>query len=367
MSLVQRYTDWQEDRLIRKHNAIKHEDSFAWGLAELGLGLDDATPDPARAVGDYVTQQLSNSDGFYALPDQLDYSLTGSHLSFPSSIEVDSLPSKTAHAHVYPGTRPDHGVVIIPHWNARGEAYDVLGWLINRLFDIPVVRISLPGHDGRAAAPGTMAAEVCSANIGRTLRGVRQAAIDVKAVVRWLHAHRGCTSVGLVGASLGSCVGTLAMAHEPVIESGCFIHSCASFGEAVWTGAATQHVRRAVEPHLTLKQLAGFWELISPGAFIPKLAPRRSRTTIISARNDSVFIPELTARLRLTYRRAEVPLEHVVLPCGHYSIGSFPFGVAAIEAVIHHLREWTGIRPAARALGVLHAVQPLMGLHRVRA
>lgn len=365
MSLVQRYAEWREDRLIHKHNAIKHEDLFGWGLAE--LGLDDAAPDPSRSLLEYVDPHLANSDEFYALPEQLDYSLTGSHLTFPSAVEVDSLPSKTVHARVYSGTRPGHGVVIIPHWNARGEAYDALGWLINRLFDIHVVRISLPGHDGRAAAPGSMASEVCSANIGRTLRGVRQAAVDVKAVVRWLHQHRECSSIGLVGASLGSCVGTLSMAHDPLIESGCFIHSCASFGEAVWTGAATQHVRRVVEQHIPLQQLAGFWDLISPGTFVPKLADRQTRTTIISARNDSVFIPELTARLRLIYKRAGVPLEHVVLPCGHYSIGSFPFGLAAVEAVIHHLQEWTGTHPAPRALGALHAAAPLMGLRKIRA
>jgi hypothetical protein len=367
MSLVQRYAEWREGRLIRKHNSLKQEDSFAWGLTEVGLSLEEAAHDPARALSDYVHEQLSRSDEFYAVPEQVDYALTGAHLTFPSSVEVDALPSQTVHARVFPGTRLDHGVVIVPHWNARGEAYDALGWLINRLFDIHVVRIALPGHDWRAAAPGATAGELCSANIGRTLRGVRQAAVDVKAAARWLHAIRGCSSVGLVGASLGSCVGTLAMAHEPLIESGCFIHSCASFGEAVWTGAATQHVRRAVEPHISLQQLAGYWELISPATFVPKLASRRSSTTIISARNDAVFIPELTARLRLIYRRAGVPLEQVVLPCGHYSIGSFPFGVAALEAVLHHLREWTGLRPAARSLGVLHAARPLLGLRQLHA
>ena len=365
MSLVQRYADWQEDRLIRRHNAFKHGDAFAWGLAE--LGLDEAAPDPARALLDYVQQQQSNSDAFYALPEHIEYSLIGDHLTFPSCVEVDAVPSRTVHARVYPGARTAHGVIIIPHWNARGAGYDALGWLIHRLFGISVVRIALPGHDWRAAAPGAMADEVCSANIGQTLRGVRQAAVDIRAVARWLHARHGCTSIGLVGASLGSCVGTLAMAHDPAIESGCFIHSCASFGEAVWTGAATQHVRGAVEPHLPLPQLASYWDLISPGTFIAKLAARPTRTTIISARNDAVFIPELTARLRLIYRRAGVPLEQVVLPCGHYSIGSLPFGLAAAEAVLHHLQEWTGIRPAPRTLRALHAVPPLVGLRRRHA
>jgi len=365
MSLLQKYIDWHEARLIRKHNGLKREEPFAWGLSE--LGLDAAASDPAQTLSEYVKKHLAASDEFYALPAQIEYSRAGSQLTFPSTVEVDSPSSKIVHARVYAGARSDHGVVIVPHWNARGEIYDALAWLIHRVFGITVARISLPGHDRRAAGLDTAAREVCSANLGRTIRSVRQSAVDVSAVARWLHSQ-GCSSIALVGASLGSCVGTLSMAHEPLITSACFVHSCASFGEAVWTGAATQHVRRAVEKHLALRQLAAYWDLISPGSFVPKLASRATNTTIISARNDAVFIPELTARLRLIYKRSGVPLRHVVVPCGHYSIGSFPFGLAAMEAIMHHLQDWMRVRTARPLpLRVLHALPSAIGLSRVHA
>jgi len=362
MALVQRYADWYEKRLIRKHNALKQQDAFSWGLAE--LGLDSKTNDPARALSEYVDRALADSDAFYALPDHIPYSVSDSELTFPSSIDVDSEPSQTVRARVYSGARTDYGLVVVPHWNASGAAYDALSWVLSRLFDIPIARISLPGHDERAVTPGAIASEVCSANIGRTIRGVRQCAVDIKAVARWLRDEKGIASVGLVGASLGSCVGTLAMAHDPLIESGCFIHSCASYGEAVWTGSATEHVRRELEKHVPLRDVSHYWDIISPGPAVSKLASRRTSTTIISARNDSVFIPELTARLRLIYRRAGVPLEHVVLPCGHYTIGHFPFGIAALEAVIHHIREWTGILPLVRTSRAMHGLWPVLGVQR---
>src|SRR5689334_14065544 len=115
-SLLQKYADWREERLSRVHNSAKQEAPFAWGLAE--LGLDSAADDPARALSEYVQKHLANSDDFYALPERSDYSLNGSRLTFPSSIEVDSPPSRTVHARVYPGTRGDYGVIVIPHWNA---------------------------------------------------------------------------------------------------------------------------------------------------------------------------------------------------------------------------------------------------------
>lgn len=365
MPLLHRYIDWHEARLIRKHNAIKREEPFAWGLSE--LGLDATTRDPAQSLSDYVQQQLAASDRFFALPDRIEYSLDGSRLTFPSTIAVDSPPSQTVHARVYPGARSGRGVIIIPHWNARGEVYDRLGWLIHRVFDVDVVRISLPGHDRRAVAPGVTASEVCGANLGRTIRGVRQSTADVKAVARWLHTERGCSSIAFVGVSFGSCVGMLAMAHEPLVTSACFVHASSSFGRAVWTGAATQHVRRSVENQVALPELTAYWDLISPGSFVPRLASRATTTTIISARNDTVFLPELAADLRDIYRRTGVPLRHVVMPCGHYSIASFPFGLAVVEAVLHHLQDWLGVRPAARALRALHAFPYAVGLSQMHA
>ena len=89
MSLVQRYADWREGRLILKHNALKHEGSFAWGLTE--LGLEDTAGAPARSLAEYVNKHLANSDEFYALPEQIDYSLISSHLTFPSGVEVQML------------------------------------------------------------------------------------------------------------------------------------------------------------------------------------------------------------------------------------------------------------------------------------
>jgi hypothetical protein len=113
-------------------------------------------------------------------------------------------------------------------------------------------------------------------------------------------------------------------------------------------------VRRAIEKHLTLREVTNFWDILSPGTFVHRLASRGTKTTLISARNDAVFIPELTARLRLLYQRAAVPLVHVMIPCGHYSIGCFPFSLAASSAVVNHIEEWTGVRPAGRSL---HALQ----------
>ena len=62
-------------------------------------------------------------------------------------------------------------------------------------------------------------------------------------------------------------------------------------------------------------------QFLDPATFARKLQSRDFESLVIWARRDTVFRPELTREFIRTYRASKV----LSLPCGHYTVGEFPF------------------------------------------
>src|SRR5205814_8417020 len=110
-----------------------------------------------------------------------------------------------------------------------------------------------------------------SSNIGRTLAAIRQAVLDSRRAADWLFA-RGFKRVGILGTSVGSCIGFLTFTHDERFSIGAFIHVSSFFADVVWNGLSTKHVRKSLETAVDLEQLRFLWSPISPFPFIKKLA-----------------------------------------------------------------------------------------------
>ena len=149
-----------------------------------------------------------------------------------------------APAHKDPA-RPKQAIVVMPQWNADGFSHNSLCTIFNRM-GVSALRLSKPYHDIRRPEELERSDYAVSANIGRTISACRQAVVDIRCCLDWLE-EQGYEHFGVLGTSLGSCYGFLASAHDARLRVNAFNHASTSFGDVVWAGQSTRHVRQALE------------------------------------------------------------------------------------------------------------------------
>jgi dienelactone hydrolase len=189
---------------------------------------------------------------------------------------------------------------------------------------IAALRFSMPYHDVRMPRELERADFAVSANIGRTLDAGRQAVVDIRCCLDWLE-QRGCSELGIVGTSLGSCYAFLASAHDPRLRVNAFNHASTYFGDVVWTGQATRHVREGIEQVVDRERLRQAWLAISPKSYFDKFARFPKKSLIVYAKYDLTFLPEFSREVVHQFRQWKLEHRVAVLPCGHYTTGETPF------------------------------------------
>ncbi len=221
-------------------------------------------------------------------------------------------------------TRPRRAMVVMPQWNADAFSHNALCRLFNR-FGISALRLSKPFHDIRRPAEIERSDYAVSANIGRTIASVRQAVVDVRCCLDWLEAQ-GYEEFGILGTSLGSCYAFIASAHDRRLRVNAFNHASMAFGDVVWTGQSTRHIREGFEQAgLTQDQLYRLWMGISPVAYMRKFAEHAKKVLVIHAQYDLTFLPVYSEQVVRAFAEHEMDFVSKVLPCGHYTTGEFPY------------------------------------------
>jgi pimeloyl-ACP methyl ester carboxylesterase len=261
----------------------------------------------------------------------------GHSLVFTSPIATETPANDRVICCVFEGNETTRAVVVVPHWNAPVSAYDMLAKVL-RWAGIAVVVMSLPYHAGRRPESLRLASPMVSPNLGRTIRSCRQAVLEARLVLGWLE-RRGFRRIGIIGASLGSSIASIVAAHDARVHTVALLLTTGHFGEAVWTGRATRHIRQAFEERLTVTQLNDIWSVISPISYVNQLGDRNVPILVVSGRDDAVFQPKLTARFIDALKDRGITPRWRVLPCGHYTLGTFPFSLAAMGSVLRFLRD----------------------------
>ena len=296
---------------------------FEWGLDWLpGEPIPDG--DPRRALQDWGEAAIARSDDFYAVTPATDYTLRGDELTFTSAIETPHPANNLVRARYFPDASPRgrrRAVLVLPQWNSDAEGHVGLCRLLNR-FGISALRLSMPYHDARMPPELTRADYIVSASVGRTAQVCRQAVLDARRAIAWLHA-KGYTSIGILGTSLGSCLSMLTTAHEPLIKAAALNHISPYFADVVWDGLSTMHVRETLEGNVTLDELRRMWLPISPMPFLERVRDRN--ILLVYALYDLTFPVELSRSLVAAFADRGIPHQLLVLPCGHYSTGVTPF------------------------------------------
>jgi hypothetical protein len=233
-----------------------------------------------------------------------------------------------APAHKDPA-RPKQAIVVLPQWNADAFSHNALCSVFNRM-GISALRLSKPYHDIRRPTELERSDYAVSANIGRTLSACRQAVVDIRCCVDWLE-EQGYEHFGVLGTSLGSCYTFLASAHDKRIRVNAFNHASTSFGDVVWAGQSTRHIRQGLEEAgLTQERLRAMWSAVSPVSYYEKFAGPAAagpdkKVLMVYAAYDLTFPLEYSLQVVDAFRRYGVNFEPRVLPCGHYTTGETPY------------------------------------------
>ena len=189
-------------------------------------------------------------------------------------------------------------------------------------FGLSALRLTLPYHDVRKPPELTRADYIVSSNVVRTVQVCRQAVLDTRRAIAWLHSL-GFERIGILGTSLGSCLSLLTSAHEPRIKAQALNHVSPWFADVVWRGLSTRHVRQGLDGHIDLERLRELWRPISPWVHLDRV--RQTRTLLVYAKYDLTFPVDLSRTLVAEFARRELPHQVSVLSCGHYSSGMAPF------------------------------------------
>lgn len=256
--------------------------------------------------------------------------------------------------------RPKQAIVVLPQWNADAFSHNALCHLFNRM-GIAALRLSKPYHDIRRPAELERSDYAVSANIGRTLSACRQAVVDIRCCIDWLE-EQGYQQFGVLGTSLGSCYAFLASAHDPRIRVNAFNHASTSFGDVVWAGQSTRHIREGLEQAgFTQERLRALWGAISPLYYYEKFAgpsaggPDKS-SLLVYAEYDLTFPRKYSLDVVRAFEHYGVNFEKRVLPCGHYTTGETPFKYidgwylgSFVYRAFKQLREESALQPSRRS------------------
>ena len=256
--------------------------------------------------------------------------------------------------------KPKQAMIVMPQWNADAFSHNVLCELFNK-FGIAALRLSKPYHDVRRPEELERSDYAVSANVGRTIAATRQAVADIRCCIDWLESQ-GYEQIGVLGTSLGSAYAFIAAAMDARIRVCAFNHASTQFGDVVWTGQSTRHVKAAFEhAGLTQDDVRAMFAGVSPMTYMedfaetgesqsPGLKPLpvsepltdglkpvpfkaglsagyglKRRVLVVHATYDLTFIRKYSLEVLENFRARGVDFVSKVLPCGHYTTGEWPY------------------------------------------
>ena len=241
--------------------------------------------------------------------------------------ENDQVNARWYEAKPTPGS-PKQAMIVLPQWNADAFSHNALCEMFLH-WGISSLRLSKPYHDIRRPAELERSDYAVSSNVGRTIQAARQAVADIRSSLDWLEAQ-GYTQIGVLGTSLGSCYAYLAAAVDSRLQVCAFNHASTSFGDVVWEGQSTRHVRAAFE-HAGLDQVTvqRLFDAISPSSYVDEYARRSKaigrKSLIVYATYDLTFPLSGSKAAVQGFQQSGADAVVKVLPCGHYTTGEFPY------------------------------------------
>jgi hypothetical protein len=332
---------WENELCFRANDRIVRpfEFGFEWSKHWPCAGKTDISGiDPIESLIRLNECCIAHSAEFfgYRAPPQ-DFKLLDDWLEFSSPVETPYAENNKVRARWFPARNQRRkAVVVLPHWNSKLPQHNALCAGLQRL-GISALRLSLPYHDARMPAELSRADYAVSSNVCRTIDATRQSVIDSRCCFDWLE-QQGFEDFGIVGTSLGSCYAFLASAHDARIRVNVFNHCSTYFADVVWEGLSTRHIRDSLQTAIDLEMLRKLWLCISPPSYWNLYAGRHKQSKFIYTRYDTTFPVHLSRQVIEGARAHNWRHEVTVLPCGHYTMGEFPFKFIAGYEICSYLK-----------------------------
>jgi hypothetical protein len=330
--VARRYRTWMEqwenelcfratDRIARPFE-LGLEWTRDWPCAQ-GFPFD-GQGEPLDYIRELNRRAIEQSQEFFDYQTPIDFRLDEDWLDFTSPVHTPYPENNRTRAKWFPARNGGRkAVVVLPHWNSKLPQHNALCAGLQRL-GVSALRLSLPYHDLRMPGELVRADYAVSSNICRTIDATRQSVIDTRCCFDWLE-QQDFTSLSVVGTSLGSCYAFLASAHDPRIRVNVFNHCSTYFADPVWDGLSTRHIRESLEGRVDLPTLRELWLCISPPSYWDLFTEKKKRSKFIYTRYDTTFPVHLSRQVIQGARAHNWDHSVAVLPCGHYTMGEFPF------------------------------------------
>lgn len=174
---------------------------------------------------------------------------------------------------------------------------------------------TLPYHFQRKPEQSLYNGEyMISADINRTVQSIRQAVVDLRALIQWVKANKKGPVI-LIGVSLGGFITNLTATLEPKIDALVSIFYANRLSYAIWKTIPGKFIREDLEHHgVKYHDLIRYWRITEPNQAIPKI--NKDNILLISAKYDQYVHLEDTNYLWESWGKPK----RYVYNCGHAGI-----------------------------------------------
>lgn len=323
--MFNRMLDLWDERRAARGDAAKRPMS---PIIDTSLPFPDASPSSDLDALCERAERAADDPAFFtpATVAKKDLRWKDGWISFQSPLPSDLEANDTVRASVVAGGGRGHALVVFHHWNARERSSRLARYFAGK--GVTVVQMAMPFHMERQRPGAENVDDILSADLGRTLRSMRQAVLDGRALVGVLR-DAGFARVSVLGMSLGSWVAGLVAAHDRRVGCAGLFLSAGSLADMAWTGRATRHVCASLDGVVELAQLRRAWAPLDLTRHAPKLARSGLTLQFVLARRDTVVLPELSEQLVEAVRQAGDDPRVRWLDCGHYSLSLPPYILGA--------------------------------------
>jgi cephalosporin-C deacetylase-like acetyl esterase len=220
-----------------------------------------------------------------------------STVTFPSPMVTPHVNNNTVHCEYFcpasPGRKP--GVIVL---HILGGDFDLARLFARSLAGRGVAALFLKmPYYGERREPG-IDARMISLDPEQTVRGMTQAALDIRQGAAWLASQEEVDpqQLGIMGISLGGITAALSASLEPRFTKVCLILAGGDMGEIAWNSTELAPLRKAwAESGRSKEDLFSTVKVVDPVTYARPVAGRK--ILMLNARQDEVVPPACTISL----------------------------------------------------------------------
>lgn len=303
--------------------------------------LTDETSSQRSEEFDLTSWSISEGEQFYApTSGAVPLEVSKTSVTFQSEISTADDENNTFRCAITPSEAKQHAVIVFHHWYARNRHTKLSRFFASR--GMTVVEATLPYHHHRGASDFSEE-QFLSADLGGTIRSMRQAVLDGRKIVGWLH-EEGYEKISVAGMCIGGTVAGLIAAHDERVDSAVLIVSPVSPADLVWTSETMHPLRGRIRPAMTLERLKTAWSIIDLEKYTFGLTRKGLQLMFVIAEDDTIARPEQSDWIIDFLNRTGHAPTIIRIGCGHSSVGTFPHSLIAAWRVLHFLKEWPTMR-----------------------